>query len=85
MRNATTVLESEEAKDASRTLLNRTRLGANKNVPVWYRELARVIFNRPRHQSSVSRFCAAFHPNRHSTLMFRQLACGALPMISQYF
>jgi hypothetical protein len=62
MRNATTVLESKEAKDASRTLLNRARLGANKNLPIWYRELARVIFNRPRHQSSVSRFCAALLP-----------------------
>jgi hypothetical protein len=41
MRNATTVLESEEAKDASRTLLNRARLGANKNLPIWYRELDR--------------------------------------------
>lgn len=32
MRNATTVLESEEAKDASRTLLNRARLGHQSSV-----------------------------------------------------
>jgi SAM-dependent methyltransferase len=35
----TTVLESEEAKDRAATLRNRARLGANKNLLFWYREL----------------------------------------------
>jgi hypothetical protein len=39
MRNATTVLESEQAKDRAATLRNRARLGANENVLFWYREL----------------------------------------------
>jgi hypothetical protein len=31
MRNATALLESEQAKDRAATLRNRARLGANKN------------------------------------------------------
>jgi SAM-dependent methyltransferase len=44
MRNATTVLESEQAKDRAATLRNRARLGANKNLLFWYRELYRDQF-----------------------------------------
>jgi len=39
MSNATTVLQSEQAKDRAATLRNRARLGANKNLLFWYREL----------------------------------------------
>ena len=44
MRNATTVLGSEQAKDRAATLHNRARLGANKNLLFWYRELYRDQF-----------------------------------------
>jgi SAM-dependent methyltransferase len=44
MSNATTVLESEQAKDRAATLCNRARLGANKNLLFWYRELYRDQF-----------------------------------------
>ena len=44
MSNATTVLESEQAKDRAATLRNRARLGANKNLLFWYRELYRDQF-----------------------------------------
>jgi SAM-dependent methyltransferase len=44
MSGATTVLESEEAKDRIATLRNRARLGANKNLLFWYRELYRDQF-----------------------------------------
>jgi hypothetical protein len=46
MRKATTVLESEQAKDRAATLRNRARLGANKNLLFWYRE---PIISRPCH------------------------------------
>jgi len=39
MSNATTLLKSEHAKDRAATLRNRARLGANKNLLFWYREL----------------------------------------------
>src|SRR5881409_1639368 len=39
MSNATTVLPGEQAKDRAATLRNRARLGANKNLLFWYREL----------------------------------------------
>ena len=39
MSNATTVLESEQAKDRAATLRNRARLSANRNLVFWYREL----------------------------------------------
>jgi SAM-dependent methyltransferase len=41
---STTVRRSEEAKDRAATLCNRTRLGANKNLLFWYRELYRDQF-----------------------------------------
>jgi len=44
MRNATTVLESEQAKDRVATLRDRAQLGANKNLLFWYRELYRYQF-----------------------------------------
>ena len=44
MSNATTVLESEQAKDRAATLCNRARLAANKNLLFWYRELYRDQF-----------------------------------------
>src|SRR5215471_1906232 len=43
MRSAT-VLQNGEAKDAAVTLRNRARLGANKNLLFWYRELYRDQF-----------------------------------------
>jgi SAM-dependent methyltransferase len=45
MSNATTVLASEQARDRAATLHNRARLGANKNLLFWYRELYRDQFN----------------------------------------
>ena len=44
MSNSTTVLKSEQAKDRAATLCNRARLGANKNLLFWYRELYRDQF-----------------------------------------
>jgi SAM-dependent methyltransferase len=44
MSNATTVFHSEQAKDRAATLRNRARLGANKNLLFWYRELYRDQF-----------------------------------------
>jgi SAM-dependent methyltransferase len=44
MSNASTVLQSQEAKDRAATLRNRARLGANKNLLFWYRELYRDQF-----------------------------------------
>jgi SAM-dependent methyltransferase len=44
MSSATTVLQSEQAKDRAVTLRNRARLGANKNLLFWYRELYRDQF-----------------------------------------
>src|SRR5436190_12149894 len=44
MSDATTVLQSEQAKDRAATLRNRARLGANKNLLFWYRELYRDQF-----------------------------------------
>ncbi len=44
MSNATTVSQSEQAKDRAVTLRNRARLGANKNLLFWYRELYRDQF-----------------------------------------
>src|SRR5207247_3500449 len=35
----TIIVQSEEAKDRTITLRNRARLGANKNLLFWYREL----------------------------------------------
>src|SRR5436190_16870856 len=44
MSDATTVLQSEQAKDRAATLRNRARLGANRNLLFWYRELYRDQF-----------------------------------------
>jgi SAM-dependent methyltransferase len=44
MRSATTVLQNEEANDRAATLRNRARLGANKNLLFWYRQLYRDQF-----------------------------------------
>ena len=44
MSNASTVLQSQEAEDRAATLRNRARLGANKNLLFWYRELYRDQF-----------------------------------------
>src|SRR5438067_11631918 len=44
MSNASTVLQGQEAKDRAATLRNRARLGANKNLLFWYRELYRDQF-----------------------------------------
>jgi hypothetical protein len=41
MSSASTVLQSQQAKDRAATLRNRARLGANKNLLFWYRELYR--------------------------------------------
>jgi SAM-dependent methyltransferase len=42
--SSTTLVQSEEAKDRAITLRNRARLGANKNLLFWYRELYRDQF-----------------------------------------
>jgi hypothetical protein len=42
--STTTILQSEGAKDRAATLRNRARLGANKNLLFWYRELYRDQF-----------------------------------------
>jgi len=44
MSNSTTILKSKQAKDRAATLRNRARLGANKNLLFWYRELYRDQF-----------------------------------------
>ena len=44
MSSASTALQSQEAKDRAATLRNRERLGANKNLLFWYRELYRDQF-----------------------------------------
>jgi SAM-dependent methyltransferase len=44
MSSATTVLNSEQAKDRAATLRNRARLGDNRNLLFWYRELYRDQF-----------------------------------------
>jgi Methyltransferase domain len=44
MSEASTVLQSQEAEDRAATLRNRARLGANKNLLFWYRELYRDQF-----------------------------------------
>src|SRR5216117_389609 len=42
--SSTIIVQSEEAKDRAATLRNRARLGANKNLLFWYRELYRDQF-----------------------------------------
>jgi hypothetical protein len=42
--SGTTIVQSDEANDRAATLRNRARLGANKNLLFWYRELYRDQF-----------------------------------------
>ena len=42
--SSTMIIQTEEAKDRAATLRNRARLGANKNLLFWYRELYRDQF-----------------------------------------
>ncbi len=42
--SSTIIVQSEEANDRAATLRNRARLGANKNLLFWYRELYRDQF-----------------------------------------
>jgi len=42
--SSTMIMRSQEAKDRAATLRNRARLGANKNLLFWYRELYRDQF-----------------------------------------
>jgi SAM-dependent methyltransferase len=44
MSDASTVLQNQEAIDRAATLKNRVRLGANKNLLFWYRQLYRDQF-----------------------------------------
>jgi Methyltransferase domain len=44
MSSTSTVLQGQEAEDRAATLRNRARLGANKNLLFWYRELYRDQF-----------------------------------------
>src|SRR5437762_14153887 len=44
MSSVSTVLQGQEAEDRAATLRNRARLGANKNLLFWYRELYRDQF-----------------------------------------
>jgi SAM-dependent methyltransferase len=44
MSSATTVLQNGEAKDRAATLRNRARIGSNRNLLFWYRELYRDQF-----------------------------------------
>jgi SAM-dependent methyltransferase len=54
MSKASTVLQSQEAKDRAATLRNRARLGANKNLLFWYRELYRNQFRDLPNVSALS-------------------------------
>jgi len=42
--NSTMIMQTAQAKDRAATLRNRARLGANKNLLFWYRELYRDQF-----------------------------------------
>ncbi len=48
------IMQTEEAKDRAVTLRNRARLGANKNLLVWYRELYRDQFRDLPNPASLS-------------------------------
>jgi len=54
MSEASAVLQSQEAKDRAATLRNRARLGANKNLLFWYRELYREQFRDLPNASALS-------------------------------
>ena len=47
-------MQSQEAKDRAATLRNRARLGANKNLLFWYRELYRDQFRDLANASALS-------------------------------
>ena len=54
MSSASTVSQSQEAEDRAATLRNRARLGANKNLLFWYRELYRDQFRDLPNASALS-------------------------------
>ena len=54
MNEASTVSQIQEAKDRAATLRNRARLGANKNLLFWYRELYRDQFRDFPNPSALS-------------------------------
>jgi SAM-dependent methyltransferase len=54
MSNASTVLQSQQAKDRAATLRNRARLDANRNLLFWYRELYRDQFRDLPNPSALS-------------------------------
>jgi SAM-dependent methyltransferase len=52
--SSTMIMQTEEAKDRAVTLRNRARLGANKNLLFWYRELYRDQFRDLPNPASLS-------------------------------
>jgi len=54
MSSASTVLQSQETEDRAATLRNRARLGTNKNLLFWYRELYRDQFRELPNPSALS-------------------------------
>ena len=54
MSSASTISQSQEAKDRAATLRNRARLGASKNLLFWYRELYRDQFGDLPNASALS-------------------------------
>jgi SAM-dependent methyltransferase len=54
MNEASTVSPSQEAEDRATTLRNRARLGENKNLLFWYRELYRDQFRDLPNPSTLS-------------------------------
>jgi SAM-dependent methyltransferase len=52
--SSTMIMQTEEAKDRAVTLRNRARLGANKNLLFWYRELYRDQFKNFPNPASLS-------------------------------
>src|SRR4029450_3051933 len=54
VKNRRITMRSEEAKDRAATLRNRARLGANKNLLFWYRELYRDQFKDFQNPAALS-------------------------------
>jgi SAM-dependent methyltransferase len=52
--SSTMIIQTAEAKDRAATLRNRARVGANKNLLFWYRELYRDQFKDFRNPASLS-------------------------------
>jgi SAM-dependent methyltransferase len=52
--SSTMIMQTEQAKDRAVTLRNRARLGANKNLLFWYRELYRDQFKDFPNPASLS-------------------------------